>query len=191
MHPGTDADSADAIIAAATKVFATEATRQVTLKRVALEARVPSDTVTGLFASTPDLLAKVYRLLAEGIAMRCLPGQVLRHAGDLDAEQDALLESMVQIVVRSSVDGFDLTELIDGYPNIERMIEHHMTEGLDEVTARYRVFQVLVLEFGYRVFADMLLAACGLADEPAGRARDEVNALELLITKLPPVPTEV
>jgi AcrR family transcriptional regulator len=191
MLPGTDAESADAIVAAATRVFATEATRQVTLKRVALEARVPSHVVTGRWTSTADLLGEVYGVLADGIARLSPPGHVLRHAGDLDAEQDALLESMVQIVVRSSLDGFDLTELVERFPNIERMIDQHMTEGLDELTARHRVFQVLLLEFGYRLFADLLLAACGLADEPAGKARDEVNALELLIATLPPVPSEV
>jgi AcrR family transcriptional regulator len=191
MLPGTDAETADAILAAATKVFATEATRQITLKRVALEARVPSDTVTERWASTSDLLAEVYGVLADGIAQLCPPGRALRHAGDLDAEQDALLESMVQIVVRSSLDGFDLAQLVERFPNIERMIEQRTSEGLDEVTARHRVFQVLLLEFGYRVFADLLLAACGLADEPEGRARAEINALELRIATLPPVPSEV
>ena len=191
MHPGTDAESADAILPAATKVFATEATRQVTLKRVALEARVPSQAVTDRWASTSELLGEVYQVLADRIAQLCPPGHALRHAGDLDAEQDGLLESMVQIVVRASLDGIDLSQLIERFPNIERMIDQRLTEGLDETTARYRVFQVLVLEFGYRLFADMLLAACGLADEPEGRARSEVNALELLITTLPPVPSEV
>ncbi len=191
MHPGTDAESADAILAAATRVFASEATRQVTLKRVALEARVPSHTVTDRWASTAELLGEVYRVLADGIARLYPPGHAPRHAGDLDAEQDALLESMVQIVARSSLDGFDLAQLVERFPNIERMIDQHMTEGLDQLTARHRVFQVLLLEFGYRLFSDLLLTACGLDDEPEGRARAEVNALELLIATLPPVPSEV
>jgi AcrR family transcriptional regulator len=191
MHPGTDAQSADAILAAATRVFATEATRQVTLKRIALEARVPSDTVTARWATTAELLGEVFRALAEDLARRCPPDRVPRHAGELTGEQDALLDSMVQILVRSSLDGLDPTEVIERYPTIERLIDQHMNDGLDELTARYRVFQMMLLEGGYRLFADLLLVACGLADEPEGRARGEVNALELLISTLPPVPTEV
>ena len=191
MQPGTDAESADAILAAATKVFTSEATRQVTLKRVALEARVPSHVVTAQWASPAELLSEVFGRLGEDLSRTCPPGQVPRHGGEVDAEQGELIDAMLQILVRSALDGMDLTERVDHYPTIERLVRQHVDEGLDELTARYRVFQAVLVEFGFRIFADQLQIACGLTDEPVDRLRDEVNALEQMVTSLPPVPSEV
>jgi len=191
MYPGTDADSADAILAAATKVFASEATRQVTLKRVALEARVPPHVVTARWASPAELLTEVFGRLGENLAERFPPGQMPRHGGEFDAEQGELVDAMLSILVRSALDGMDLTERVDRYPTIERLIQQHMDDGLDELTARYRVFETVLVELGYRFFADQLQVACGLTEEPEGRLRDEVNALEQMVAALPPIPSEV
>ena len=87
------------MVSAATRVFATEATRQVTLKRVALEAHVPAQQVTDRWATTTELLtASVDRLTEElaGSATEPVPTR----GGNLTAERDVLLDQVVQLLAR-------------------------------------------------------------------------------------------
>jgi TetR/AcrR family transcriptional regulator, repressor for neighboring sulfatase len=190
MSTGTDADPRDQIVAAAAKVFATEATRQVTLKRVALEARVPFELVSERWASPTDLLEAVFQKLTGEIQSDWADGFAPRHGGDLDADQSERLDALVNIVLRASLDGVALGQVHHRYPIVDRMIEHATARGLDPRTARYRIFELLVVEFGLRAFSPHLLNACGLHDESAEQVRSEISALELSLQTLPPVPTE-
>jgi len=187
MQPGTDADPSDEIVTAATRVFASEPTRQVTLKRVALEAHVPSQVVLERWATITDLLATVLetimRELAEGFAEDAPP----RHGGELDARQDVLVDALMCIWVRAALDGYDVEPLVQVHPTIVHMVDRLVAGGLDDTTARHRVFQQLILEFGYRLFGEQMATACGLGAEPLSQRRAGVNAVQLAIPKLPPV----
>ncbi len=190
MAPGTYADPREHIVAAATKVFTTEATRQVTLKRIALEARVRPETVTELWDSTADLLTAVFEQLTHDIASGWPDGRVPGHGGDLDDDQSEWADAIVNIVMRATIDGVDHTQITERHPIIDRLVEAAAATGVDYRTARYRVYQLLLLEFSYRAFSSHLLAACGLEREPGDCVRREVSALQLSLRHLPPVPAE-
>jgi AcrR family transcriptional regulator len=187
MQPGNDADPGDEIVAAATRVFASEPTRQVTLKRVALEAHVPAQVVLDSWANITELLSavleRIMQDLAEGFADDAPP----RHGGELDDRQDALVDALMCIWVRAALDGYDIEPLVDEHPTIARMVGRLVDGGLDDVTARHRVFQQLILEFGYRLFGEQMATACGLEGEPLAQRRAGVNAVQVAIPRLPPV----
>jgi AcrR family transcriptional regulator len=181
------ADPEEHILAAATKVFASEATRQVTLKRVALEARVPSEQLTERYGNAGELLCSVYAWLTDAIARRFPEGRVPAHGGDLDNEQNAVFDALVLITTRALLDGVEPSSLIAELPVIEEMTRQAIEAGLDERTARYRVYETCLLEFAHRFFARPIADVCGLADESDEDLRREVNALELLLPTLPPI----
>jgi AcrR family transcriptional regulator len=189
MQSGNDAVS-DPLVSAATRVFATESTRQVTLKRVALEARVPPDAVSERWSSATDMLASVFQQLTAQIVEPWPPDHAPRRGGELTEDESELVDSIANIIVRASLDGVDVSSLSEHFPIIERMIDRLVRGGADPLTARYRVHQLLVIEFGFRIFAEHLRGMCGLADEPDDRARAEIDAIELLLSDLPTVPAE-
>ena len=78
-------------------------------------------------------------------------------------------------------------ELQSQFPMLDRLVKVGMDLGVDERTARYRVCQFYVLEWGWRLFGPHLLVACGLADEPEGRPLDELRVVERSLANLPPV----
>jgi AcrR family transcriptional regulator len=184
---GIAADAQEHIVAAAANVFATEATRQVTLKRVALEARLPSAEVTERFDSTADLLSAVFASLSDELHAGFPDGEVPRHGGDLDEAQRQLLDAIVMISTRAVLDGFDPAQLRGTFPMLDRMAQQGVDDGHDERTARYRVFETLLLEFALRVFARPLADMCGLDDESDHCLQHEVSRLEMALHGLPPV----
>jgi AcrR family transcriptional regulator len=190
MDGGQPADAQEHIVATAAKVFANEATRQVTLKRVALEARVPSDTLLEHYASAADLLRSVYRALSTGIESRFPEGFVPRHGGDLDKIQSALFDDMVMITTRAILDGVEPSSLTEDHPVIESMTRRAVESGANERTARFRTFELLLLEFGLRCFGPALAEACGLASESQQCLRHELNTLQLALHDLPAVEPE-
>jgi AcrR family transcriptional regulator len=184
---GIAADAQEHIVAAAARVFATEATRQVTLKRVALEARLPAAAVTERFDSTADLLSNVFAHLSDELHARFPDGRVPRHGDDLDTVQRELLDAIVMISTRAVLDGYDPAQLRATFPMLDRMTQQGIDDGQDERTARYRVFETLLLEFALRVFARPLADMCGLDDETDRCLQHEVSRLEVALHQLPPV----
>ena len=187
MESGTSATAQEHIVAAATKVFATEATRQVTLKRVALEARVPAATVTEHYATPVELLSSVIASLAAAIQARFPEGEAPITGGGLDDEQNAIFDAIVMITTRAVLDGVDPAEIVPSFPVVDRLAGEAVDRGLDERTARYRIFETFLLEFAHRCFARPMADICGLRDESDECLRRELDTLEASLQGLPPV----
>ncbi len=187
MDRGPAADAQEHIVATAARVFASEATRHVTLKRVALEATVPPDTVTERFDTAADLLRSAYGALAAKIESGFAEGHVPRHGGELDEHQSAMFDDVVMITTRALLDGVTMSEMAAEFPMVESMTRQAIDAGTDERTARFRTFELLVLEFGYRFFARPLAEVCGLARETDECLRTELNQLQVTLRDLRPV----
>ncbi len=180
MSDSDPTDLDDRVLSAAIRVFATEPTSRVTLKRVALEADVPAQQVTDRWSSTTELLtASVDRLTEElaGSATEAVPTR----GGDLAPERHALLDQVVQLLARSLLDQIDPNHFRDRFPIAERLVDHFMAQGADLRTARYRTFQLMVVEFGVRLFSSSLLVACGLGHETPAQVRAEIDSLQDLV----------
>ena len=183
---GLDEATATRILDAATDVLATEGPARTTLKWVAREAGVPTEVVVAHWPHVSDLLGDVLDELA---------GRIEVHApvilGSPDEETDPVLVDLIgqfaRILARAILDGFDTAVLQSRFPILERLLKFGLDLGMDERTARYRVRQFLVLEWGWRLFGDHLAVACGLTDEPEGRSLSELRVLERSLLQLPPV----
>jgi TetR/AcrR family transcriptional regulator, repressor for neighboring sulfatase len=182
---GLDDETVRRVLVAATDVLASEGPSRTTLKWVAREAGVPTEVVAAHWPHVADLLGDVLDDLADRIEAEApqLPGS----GEDTDSALGDLIGLFARILARAILDGFETAVLQSRFPILERLLKYGADLGLDERTARYRVCQFLVLEWGWRLFGDHLAVACGLTDEPPGRGLDELRELERSLVTLPPV----
>ncbi len=188
-----DSDPADLdgrVLSAAIRVFASEATSRVTLKRVALEAGVPSEEVTDRWSSTTELLTAAVNRLTGDLAGSDAGADVATRGGDLTPEQDALLDQAVHLAARAVLDQIDPTQFQGQFPLSDSLIDHFVKQGADLRTARYRAFQLMVVEFGARLFSASLLVVCGLEEETPAQVRAEIDSLEDLVALRAVHPTD-
>lgn len=179
--PETDpADLDDRVLSAAIRVFASEPTSRVTLKRIALEAGVPSEQVTDRWSSTTELLTAAVDRLTEDL-LGSGRGVVLTQGGQLTERQEALLDQAVHLSARAVLDQVDPTHFQGRFPMSDSVIAHFVSQGDDLRTARYRAFQLMVVEFGARLFGSSLLVACGLQDESPAQVRAAIDSLQGLV----------
>ena len=178
LMPETDpADLDDRVLSASIRVFASEPTSRVTLKRIALEAGVRAEQVTDRWSSTTELLtAAVDRLtedlLGSGRGVRATQG------GQLTERQEALLDQAVHLS-RALLCSTRSTPTLPGpVPHVRQRIAHFVSQGDDLRTARYRAFQLMVVEFGARLFGSSLPVACGLQDESPAQVRAAIDSLQ-------------
>jgi AcrR family transcriptional regulator len=181
MSDTESADLDERVLSAAIQVFASEPTSQVTLKRVALEAEVPAELVTQRWASTTELLAATIERLTDDLAAAAICDDVPTRGSELTDQQSDLLDQAVHLVARSLLDGIDPARLQGRFPMIDQLIEQFVAAGTDLRTARYRAFQLLVVEFGARLFSTTVQAACGLLDETPAQLRTEIDSLQDLV----------
>jgi AcrR family transcriptional regulator len=181
MSDSDPVDLDDRVLSAAIRVFASEATSRVTLKRVALEADVPSELVTERWSSTTELLGAAVERLTDDLAAAATCETVPTRGSELTDQQGALLDQAVQLVARALLDQIDPIQLKGRFPMLDQLIGQFVDDGADLRTARYRAFQLMVVEFGVRLFSSSLLVACGLQDESPAQVRSEIDSLEDLV----------
>ena len=185
---GTDDEVAERILAAAARVLAIEGPARTTLKWVAREAGVTTEDVAARWPTVSDLLGAVLDELSARIEVEAPNPKLPEEAPPaLDPHLIGLVAQFSEIVARSLLDGFNPAELQSQFPMLDRLVKFGMDLGVDERTARYRVCQFYVLEWGWRLFGPHLLVACGLTDEPDGRPLEELRVVERSLAQLPPV----
>ncbi len=181
MRENDPAGTADRVVAAAIRVFASEATSHVTLKRIALEAGLPSEEVTSRWSSTAELLNAATERLTDELAAAGTCAQVPTRGGELSERQAELLDQAVQLLARARLDQIEPWLPEGRFPILNQLIDQFVADGADLRTARYRAFQLLVVEFGARLFAPSLLVAVGLHDETPAQVRAEIDSLQDLV----------
>jgi AcrR family transcriptional regulator len=181
-----DDATVERVLAAATRVLAIEGPARTTLKWVAREAGVSTEVVAARWPTVSDLLGSVLDELAARIEGEA-PILPAAEPPTIEPHLIDLIGQFTEIVARSLLDGFNPAELQSQFPMLDRLVKFGMDLGVDERTARYRVCQFYVLEWGWRLFGPHLLVACGLADEPADRPVAELRVVERSLANLPPV----
>jgi len=180
--PASDPDDlANQILAVSIQVFGAAGTHQVTIDGVAREAGVPTEEVAARWPTTISLLTASIERLTDDLAAAATCEEVPTRGSELTAEQSALLDQVVGLVARALVDRTDPGQLQGRFPMIDQLIEQFVASGTDLRTARYRAFQLLVVEFGARLFSGTVLAACGLEDESPSQVRAEIDSLQDLV----------
>jgi hypothetical protein len=188
---GTTGDSARRarVLAGATAVLSAEGPTRATLKWIAREAGVEVSEVEAVGATVPALLGAVLDDLADRIEAGVPPD-----FGPIDERRDPTLDRHIdlyaRVLTRALLDGVNPARVQSRFPLVDRMVDQATAEGTDERTARYRVCQSYVLEWGWRLFGPHLSVACHLDQEPPGRPLEELRRVQGWLRTLPPVGTD-
>jgi TetR/AcrR family transcriptional regulator, repressor for neighboring sulfatase len=172
------------IIEAASSLFSQEGPSTVTLRWIARDAEVSYNAVVARWSTPDQVLAAVLDHLADRIdkAYADLGPSIVSVP-----EVDGVIGTIQQILARAILDGKHPAHLQRAFPMVDRILEAAVAHGSDERTARYRIFESYLLEWGWRLLGPHLLDVCGLGDEPPDRADDEIRALQRHLFALPPV----
>ena len=177
------------VLAGATAVLSAEGPTRTTLKWIAREAGVEVSEVEAVGATVPELLGAALDDLADRIEARVPPD-----FGPIDDTRDPGLgrdiDLYARVLTRALLDGVNPARVQSRFPLVDRMVDQAAAEGTDERTARYRVCQSFVLEWGWRLFGPHLTVACQLDGEPPGRPLEELRRVEGWLRTLPPVGTD-
>lgn len=172
----------EALIAAATELFAAHGPGAVPVRRIAARAGVNHGLVHRHFGSKTGLLRAVLDRLAQDLARQSEPagGRALASARLFRATREQ--QSYWRILSHALLEGEDPRRIQGGFPVVSRMLgearqaaaDGRLARGIDPATA---VAANVALALGWLQFEPFLLAASGLdrrsADE-IRRARDAV-----------------
>ncbi len=172
------------IIRAAGRLFSQHGPSTVTLRWIARDAEVPYETVATRWSNPDDVLVAVLDDLADRIAAAYAElGPSIVSVPELDE----VIATIQQVLARAVLDGRQPAHLQRAFPMVERILNAAVAHGSDERTARYRIFESYLLEWGWRVLGPQLLEVCGLGDEPPDRIDAEIRNLQRRLFTMPPV----
>jgi AcrR family transcriptional regulator len=172
------------ILGAAGRLFSRHGPSTVTLRWIARDAGVPYEAVASRWSDPDDVLVAVLDDLTERIAAAYAElGPKIVSVPELDE----VMATIHLVLARAVLDGRQPAHLQRAFPMFDRILEAAVAHGSDERTARYRIFESYLLEWGWRVLGPQLLEVCGLGDEPPDRAEAEIRALQRRLFTLPPV----
>jgi AcrR family transcriptional regulator len=153
----------DALLDAATRLFAARGPANVSVRDVAEAAGVNHGLVHRHFGSKRALLGAVLDRLAARVAATTAAGE-LPHDADLDAYW--------RVLARAILDGEDVSDLQHGHPTIAHLLATAEADGMDPSAARVETARTVAYGLGARLFAPFIRAAVGLADDEAAAALD-------------------
>ena len=172
------------VIAAAGGLFSRHGPSTVTLRWIARDAGVPYEAVLARWSNPDDVLAAVLDDLAEHIAAAYAD---LGPSIVSVPEVGKVIATLQQVLARAILDGRQPAHLQRAFPMVDRILASAVAHGSDERTARYRIFESYLLEWGWRVLGSQLLDVCGLGDEPPHRAEEEIRRLQRRLFTMPPM----
>jgi TetR/AcrR family transcriptional regulator, repressor for neighboring sulfatase len=180
---GLRPEEREQVLAAATDLFAREGPPRSTLRWVALVSDVPVELVSSEWPTIDAILVDVLDRLSR--QMTGLEGDVSPPAELLG--EGAAVDLYQRIVARCLLDGLNPAALLKDFPHGDQWATILQEQiGLDEVTARQRLSQIVALAWGWRLFGPHLRIACGLPDEPDEALTLELHKLVATIVNLPP-----
>jgi AcrR family transcriptional regulator len=168
----------EAIIAAASRLFAERGHRAVSVRDVADEAGVTHPLIYYYWASKDDLLAAV--LEGSQQRMRRLPPEVTPAQAAALLAREALERNREYLLTlaRALLDGTPSAEWPGGFPAVERLVAlaTAAAEPGDALEARTRVAAAVAQLFGWALVEDALLEMTGITADDRDRAREVLLA---------------
>ncbi|WP_430396673.1 TetR family transcriptional regulator [Ferrovibrio sp.] len=163
-------DPKRALLAAATRLFAQRGFSGVSVRDIALAAKVNHGLVHRHFGSKEGLLRAVMQHQADMLAQAA--GQGIARGAAHRSLAEAVFAAAVQgdaywrILARQLLDGADPRELQSDFPTLRRIIEHRVTGGQKRNEAALDVVVLAAAGLGFLVFEPFLRAAAGFEKQP-------------------------
>ncbi|WP_078315306.1 TetR family transcriptional regulator [Mycobacterium sp. D16Q16] len=157
----------EAVLNAASELFAEKGPTATSIREVATRAGVNHGLVHRHFGSKRQLLADTLQHLADAAA-------TLREAGAPREELEAAHDLQLRVMVRSTLDGFPIEELQERKPGMERLLEQIRPAHADDREARLAGAHSIALQLGWRLMGPSLRAGFGLDDMSDADIRSEI-----------------
>jgi len=169
---GARAAAVSALVAAATRLFATHGPDGVSLRAVASEAGVNYGLIHQYVGSKDDLIRLVCRSVSERTA-----AQVSAEV-DLDATVDRMFGTgrtdYVTMLTWTLLQGRDPVELLGRSPALTAVTDR-LDPSLDDAATRVAAMTAMAL--GWQVFGPFIAAGVGIADEDRAQVDHELRRL--------------
>ena len=179
-------DVSEALINAATRLFAERGPSAVGVREIAQLAGVNHGLVHRHFGSKTGLLKAVVSRLADEIALGV--GE-----GDQTERLDTLLAGVLgatsrqgawlRVLAWSILDGVEIEELQTRFPLARRMVEAARREEGSALSAEARVTLIMSVGLGMLLFGPFLKAATGQDEAQWERSRRQIMAMALRPSK--------
>lgn len=157
----------EAVLNAASALFAEKGPTATSIREVATRAGVNHGLVHRHFGSKRQLLADTLQHLADSAA-------ALREAGAPIEELEAAHDLHLRVMVRSTLDGFPIEELQERKPGMEWLLEQIRPGHADDRDARLAAAHAIALQLGWRLMGPSLRAGLDLDDMSDADIRAEV-----------------
>jgi AcrR family transcriptional regulator len=183
-NDGTVGSSREALLKAATLLFAEQGPAAVSTRKIASEARVNNGLIHRHFRTKDALLREVLDSLAMEISEATQDGGERSDIGALLRFFDAAHESSMywKLLARCILDGQSPEELQSAFPTMERIVaaigELQEADAIDrDADTRTLAAAFTAMGLGWLVFEPWLVRATGLSDRPLDQTRRDVRRL--------------
>jgi AcrR family transcriptional regulator len=172
-------EASAAILAAAADLFAERGPARTSIRDIAAEAKLNHALVFRYFGSKEQLVSAVLNYLAE-------QQTAALEAGALT--EDPILNKLMWVQARTVLDGYPIGELQSHFPNATAMVNVIRPLHDTDSSARLAAANAIALQCAWRLFSPLFLAATDIADMPAPRVQNSVNAAIARIVQMKEVP---
>lgn len=187
----------DAVLDAATELFAEQGPRAATVRDIAAHAGVNHALVHRYFGSKQDLLRAVLARQSQRFSALAESSPDVRAAISTLFRDGTVRGPYIHTLARAVMDGLHPERLVDDFPTVRALLGHLAANqaGAREdpagtalagpaEDARILVAGIAALALGWHIFEDYLVAAVQLADEPRERVSACIERLLLGIAAL-------
>lgn len=157
----------EAVLNAASELFAAKGPTATSIREVATRAGVNHGLVHRHFGSKRQLLAATLQHLADSAA-------AVRESGAAIEELEAAHDLQLRVMVRSTLDGFPIEELQERKPGMVWLLDQIRPGHADDRDARLATAHAIALQLGWRLMGPSLRAGLGLEDMSDADVRAEV-----------------
>jgi AcrR family transcriptional regulator len=162
VRPGRGPDhDAEALLVAATRLFAERGPENVSIRQIAQAAGVEQDLVLHYFGSKDGLVNAVLDRSATAIRAAVVAFQ---EDGDFVGliGPGSPIDRHARVIAHLVMDWRDPGSLQSGFPAADLMVDRiKELLGFDDTTARQRTAQAVALIYGWRLFEPFIAAALG------------------------------
>lgn len=169
----------EALVAAATDLFADRGPSAVTVREIADAAHVNHGLVHHYFGSKDGLVIAVLEQLAErsAVALEHEPTSALYAAG-------GAIERHGRILAHLLLEGRAVGDHKTAFPSMHALIDRYQrASGASDAEARTRVAQVAALVLGWQIFEPFLASSTGLELTDDTRRAVLDDAVDALLTR--------
>jgi AcrR family transcriptional regulator len=145
------------VLSHAADLFAERGPAATSLRDIAAHSGVNAGLIFRHIGNKDAVVAAVLDYLAEDLAS----ARKIAMSRDV---VEARAERSWKVIARALLDGFDVGQMQQRFPNVESLLALARQHHDDEYTARVATADVLALQLGWRLFGPFLRAATGLND---------------------------